>query len=171
MPPTFRKLIFTALILTALLHEPTLRLLIDILINAHIFARIAYDVLRNFINAHFPVVAAWVIATFYDALAFLTTQIERLLSVLEPLTRIVEAKMMRWATIWLSESPRWLCEVNQWTVIVAEGIGIRRVAGSWGRGCEILCRCEMKLLKEKYKVSAKCVKDRAGEKREVPNHR
>jgi hypothetical protein len=122
MPPTFRKLIFTALILTALLHEPTLRLLIDILINAHIFARIAYDVLRNFINAHFPVVAAWVIATFYDALAFLTTQIERLLSVLEPLTRIVEAKMMRWATIWLSESPRWLCEVNQWTVIVAEGI-------------------------------------------------
>jgi hypothetical protein len=55
-----------------------------------------------------------------DTLTFLATQIERLLSVLEPPKCLAEVKLVGWATLWLKESPRWLCDVNTWIVRVAE---------------------------------------------------
>jgi hypothetical protein len=99
MPFTLRKLIFTALILTALLHEPTFKLFINILVNVHIFARKAFDVLREFIDAPFSAIASWAISTFHDARIFFVTQIERPLSVIEPVTRLMGAKMVEWAKV------------------------------------------------------------------------
>jgi hypothetical protein len=125
MRPTFRKLLFTAILLTILLHEPTFKLVIAILVNVHIFARIAFDASRNFANAYFPAAASWAVNTLHDAQVFFLVHFQKLVSMLKPTLQFVTVKIVGWATTWLRENPRWLCEVNAWISGVGKGMAAK----------------------------------------------
>jgi len=52
-----RKTAVYALLISILLHEPTLEVVINLLVNAHIFSCISFEVLCTLIKGHFPPVA------------------------------------------------------------------------------------------------------------------
>ncbi|KAF1828546.1 hypothetical protein BDW02DRAFT_603330 [Decorospora gaudefroyi] len=136
MPPTLQKVIITALALSILVHQPTFERLINILVNTHIFLRIAFSIARSFIEVHFPTLATWAVATFHDVRAYLMSQYRLAFETLAPMLHHAMMKMVELATTWLRKSPIWLCETNRW--VLGAGERMERTIGSGERDGEIL---------------------------------
>lgn len=106
---TFRKLLLTIAMLTVLLHGPSFKALINILVTTHILLHIAFDRLQSLAAQHFPSFTVWL-------RAYIAARYKELSAALTP----VFHHIVRWttlqATAFISESPRMLCAVNAWIV-------------------------------------------------------
>lgn len=122
MRRTFRKLALTTLVIAALLHEPTLRACINLLVTLHIVLRIGFDILRNNIATWFPTFAAWVVVAFHQIQDFVYEQLGRAMLALSPLIERIAIAGLSASTVWLRESPRYLCEVNEWLMTMGEAM-------------------------------------------------
>ena len=121
MALTFRKIILFALLTAILLHEPTFKLFVNLLVNAHIFSRITLDTICTLVDAHFPTVASVTTAMFHDLRAFVSQRYEWVISRLASLGHDGLVHLASWTVIWLTESPNWLCEMNEFIVASGEG--------------------------------------------------
>jgi len=121
MALTFRKIILFALLIAILLHEPTFKLFVNLLVNAHIFSRITLDIICDLVDAHFPTVASLTTAMFHDLRAFVSQRYEWVMSGLASLGHSGLKYLASWTITWLKESPRWLCEMNEFIVAIGEG--------------------------------------------------
>ena len=72
MALTFRKITLFALLIAILLHEPTFKLFVNLLVNAHIFSRITLEIISTLVCAHFPEVASFTTAAFHELRAFVS---------------------------------------------------------------------------------------------------
>ena len=118
---TFRKIILFVLLIAILLHEPTFKLFVNLLVNAHIFSRITLDTICTLVDAHFPTVATVTTAMFHDLQAFVSQRYEWAMSGLASLGHDGLVHLAIWTAVWLNESPRWLCEMNKFIIATGEG--------------------------------------------------
>ena len=121
MALTFRKIILFALLIAVLLHEPTFKLFVNLLVNAHIFSRITFDIIYTLVCAHFPEVASFTTAAFHELCTFVLQRCEWVTSGLASLGHSGLEYLASWTITWLKESPRWLCEMNEFIVAIGEG--------------------------------------------------
>jgi len=121
MALTFRKIILFVLLIAILLHEPTFKLFVNLLVNAHTFSRITLDTICTLVDAHFPTVASVTTAMFHDLRAFVSQGYEWVMSGLASLGHDGLVHLASWTAIWLNESPRWLCEMDEFIVATGEG--------------------------------------------------
>jgi hypothetical protein len=63
---TLRNLLFVIIFIAALLHEPTLKSIMSILVHLHITMYIAYDAVCPTIFKHLSSVAPWLIDLVYE---------------------------------------------------------------------------------------------------------
>ncbi|KAH7069810.1 hypothetical protein BKA63DRAFT_494016 [Paraphoma chrysanthemicola] len=56
-----RKMLFIAIILTILVHEPAFQVTINILINVHVAASMGFDEIHRAVVTHFPIAATWLL--------------------------------------------------------------------------------------------------------------
>jgi len=136
MALTFRNTILFALLTAILLHEPTFKLFVNLLANAHIFSRITLDIICTLLHAHFPQVASFTVATFRDLRAFVSQRYEWVMSGLASLGYHVLVHLAGWTITWLKESPRWLCEMNEFIVATGEGVMWRVQGDGDGKAME-----------------------------------
>jgi len=132
---TFRKIILFVLLIAILLHEPTFKLFVNLLVNAHIFSRITLDTICTLVHTHFPEVASFTTATFHELRAFVSQRYEWALSGLASLGHYGLKYLASWTAIWMNESPRWLCEMNEFIVAIGEG-AMWRLQGNNGQATE-----------------------------------
>lgn len=63
-------------------------------------------------------------------------QLERTVLAMAPLTQRIMITLLKAATGWLRESPRYLCEVNDWLVKTGEGLALAVVDENSGDAIE-----------------------------------
>jgi len=137
MAGTFQKIIHFALLISILLHEPTFKLFVNLLVNVHIFSRITLDIICTLLHAHFPQVASFTTATFHELRAFVSQRYEWALSGLASLGHYGLKYLASWTITWLKESPQWLCEMIEFIVAIGDGALWRlqgdngQVTGEW----------------------------------------
>lgn len=121
MALTIRNIILCALLIATLFYEPTFKLFLNLLINFHIFSRITFVIARTLVHAHFPKFASFTTAMFYELRTFVSQQYAWATSRLATLGHVGLVRLVNWTIIWLKESPRWLCEMNEFIVDIGEG--------------------------------------------------
>ncbi len=113
-----RALIKTTILLILVLHSPSLRLFIDILVNAHIILHLVLSWLCSVITAYLPSI----VDITKDAYSFIQPYVTLAKSTMIYILHHTGALTISTLTTWITESPRYLCMVNRWLVEVGEGV-------------------------------------------------
>ncbi|KAH7074183.1 hypothetical protein FB567DRAFT_597340 [Paraphoma chrysanthemicola] len=115
-----RKLLFISIILTVLVHEPFFRTTINILINLHVAARMAFEAIHNAAVDQFPVAATWILGVWSSLHIAMTTLIHEIYQFLGPISSTIARTVLEWIKSWLRKSPLMLCSLNKWLLDLAE---------------------------------------------------
>jgi hypothetical protein len=121
MAGKFRKFILFTLLISVLLHEPTFKLFVNLLVNIHTFSRITFEIICTLVATHIPAVAFVTSAMFHELQASISQRCEWAISGMALLGHTGLLYLMTWTTVWLQESPLWLCELNELIIHTEEG--------------------------------------------------